>query len=307
MLYDAWSSALVVFVFAMASVLLICLAMFAEQPARSDRLLAPSSRRAATVLSRDHVRLQGFIGWIVGWQIRRMREQGAKPSLQKMQNLLAYAGFEGTDKLVIFRLIQLAAVVGFGALGSLVGVAMSIGALPAAALGALLGYAIPITVLGRRAGRRQRMISRQLSVMLDLLIVCLEAGLALTESLKIVARESAQLGNVLGVELSKVAAELNAGVTLESTLHNFGERTGVDDVRSLAALVIQSEKMGARLGPALRSSADLLVARRRLRAEEGAQKSAIKMLLPLVLLILPAMMIVILGPAVISILHILEG
>lgn len=307
MFSDALSSALVVFVFGTASVLLICLAMFTEEPARADRLLAPATRRAATVLSRDHVRLQGFIGWIVGWQMRRLREQNARPSLQKMQNLLAYAGFDGTDKLVIFRLIQLAAVVGLGALFALGGIALPVGPLPAAAFGVLLGYVIPITLLGRRARQRQRMISRQLSGMLDLLVVCLEAGLALTESLKIVARESSQLGSVLGIELSKVAAELNAGVALETSLHNFGERTGVDDVRSLAALVIQSEKMGARLGPALRSSADLLVARRRLRAEEAAQKSAIKMLLPLVLLILPAMMIVILGPAVISILHILEG
>ena len=131
--------------------------------------------------------------------------------------------------------------------------------------------------------------------------------MALSESLKIVARESLQIDAILGSELTKVVAELGAGLPLETALRNFAERTGVDDVRSLSALVIQSEKMGTRLGPALRSSADLLLARRRLKAEENAQKSAIKMLLPLVLLILPAMIIVILGPAVISILHTLEG
>jgi tight adherence protein C len=307
MLYAAWSSAIVVFVLGMTSVLLICVALFRGQAVRANRLTAPQSRSAVTVLSRDRVRLGGMLGWMVGWQMQRVRAQGAKPALQKLRNLLAYAGFEGTDKLVVFRLIQLAAVAGLALAGALAAVALQFGMLTAAAAGALLGYTIPMYALGRMVRIRQRNISRELPPALDLLTVCLEAGMALSESLKIVARESLQIDAILGSELAKVVAELGAGVPLETALRNFGERTGVDDVRSLSALVIQSEKMGTRLGPALRSSADLLVARRRLKAEENAQKSAIKTLLPLVLLILPAMIIVILGPAVISILHTLEG
>ena len=307
MLYTAWSSAIVVFVLGMTSVLLICTALFRGQAARADRLTAPQGRTAGTLLSRDRVRLSGLLGWVVGWQMQRMRDQGANPTLQRLRNLLAYAGFEGTDKLVLFRLIQLAAVAGLALAGTLAALALHIGMLTTAAVGALLGYALPVYILGRMVRIRQRNISRELPPVLDLLIVCLEAGMALSESLKIVARESVQVDAVLGTELTKVVAELGAGVALETALRNFGERTGVDDVRSLSALVIQSEKMGTRLGPALRASADLLVARRRLKAEEAAQKSAIKMLLPLVLLILPAMIIVILGPAVITILHTLEG
>lgn len=307
MWYEAWSSALVVFVFGAATVLLMCMAMFSGQPASVDKLTAPDKRRAGSALTRDQVRLHGTIGWVVGWQMRRLRQQGAKPSLQRLQNLLSYAGLEGPEKLVIFRLVQLAAMAGFALVGVFSSYMLRFGTIPCAAVGALLGYAIPVYVLGRMVRVRQRSITHELPSILDLLVVCLEAGMALAESLKIVARESAQVGGVLSQELTKVAAELNAGVSLENSLQNFGERTGVDDVRSLAALVIQSEKMGTRLGPALRSSADLLVARRRLRAEENAQKSAIKMLLPLVLLILPAMMIVILGPAIISILKVIKG
>jgi tight adherence protein C len=137
--------------------------------------------------------------------------------------------------------------------------------------------------------------------------VSLEAGLGIGESIKVIGHETERQGRLLGAELSTVAAEMSAGLSLEDSLRNLDERTGVEDIKSLAALIVQCEKMGGRLGPALRSSSELLTTKRRLRAEEAAQKSAIKMLIPLVLLILPAMMIVILGPAVIQIVHVLAG
>jgi tight adherence protein C len=96
-----------------------------------------------------------------------------------------------------------------------------------------------------------------------------------------------------------------AGLRLEDCLRNLGERTGVEDLKSVSSLLIQSEKIGGSLGPALRASADQLVTSRRLRAEEAAQRSAVKMLIPLVLFTLPAMIIVILGPAILQILRVL--
>jgi tight adherence protein C len=160
-------------------------------------------------------------------------------------------------------------------------------------------------LLRKLGAARQAVLARELPAALDLLVVSLEAGLGIGESIKVIGRETERQGRLLGAELSTVAAEMSAGLSLEDSLRNLDERTGVEDIKSLAALIVQCEKMGGRLGPALRSSSELLTTKRRLRAEENAQKSAIKMLIPLVLLILPAMMIVILGPAVIQIIHVL--
>ena len=96
---------------------------------------------------------------------------------------------------------------------------------------------------------------------------------------------------------------MSAGRSLEDSLKDLGERTGIDEVKSLVALAIQSEQVGARMAAALRASAELLNSQRRLAAEEAAHKMAVKMLIPLVFLILPAMLLIILGPAIIQILR----
>lgn len=112
---------------------------------------------------------------------------------------------------------------------------------------------------------------------------------------------------MLGKELTTAAAEMSAGVTLEDSMRNLSERTGVDDLKAVGAVFVQGKEIGGRLGPSLRAAADLLSAKRRLMAEEAAHKSSVKMLLPLVLLILPAMMIIILGPAIIQIFQLIMG
>jgi tight adherence protein C len=138
-------------------------------------------------------------------------------------------------------------------------------------------------------------------------VVTLEAEQGLLEAIKVVGRETARQGYVLGKEFSPAAAEMSAGVTLEDSMHNLSEWTGVDDLKAIGAVFIQSKEIGGRLGPSLRAATELLSAKRRLMAEEAAQKSSVKMLLPLVLLILPAMMIIILGPAVIQIFQMIIG
>jgi len=148
-------------------------------------------------------------------------------------------------------------------------------------------------------------ITRELPAVLDLLVVSLEAGLSIGDSIRTVGLQVERQGHVLGYELSIVASEMVAGLRLEDCLRNLGERTGVEDLKSVSSLLIQSEKIGGSLGPALRASAEQLVTNRRLRAEEAAQKSAVKMLIPLVLFTLPAMIIVILGPAILQIIRVL--
>jgi tight adherence protein C len=131
-------------------------------------------------------------------------------------------------------------------------------------------------------------------------MVCLEAGLGLAEALRLVGRESERHGGVLGAEFATTAGEVTAGVSLSDSLRNLGARVGTEELKSITAILVQSHQMGSRLGPALRASADQLATGRRMQAKEMAQKSAIKMLIPLVVFILPAMMMVVLGPAIIQ-------
>jgi tight adherence protein C len=164
----------------------------------------------------------------------------------------------------------------------------------------VVGYFAPIYYLRKRANQRQKDIARQLSDVLDLLVVCVEAGLGLFEAIKIVGDETERQGQAIGTELALVSVEVGAGGSLGQALRNLAERTAVSDIRPLAATLIQSEQLGSQVGPALRSSSDSLRAKRRFRAEEAAQKSTIKILFPLVLFILPAMLIVLLAPAMIQ-------
>jgi tight adherence protein C len=176
-----------------------------------------------------------------------------------------------------------------------------------AGFGWLAGNALPSFYVGRKATARQGRIARQLSDVLDLLVVCVEAGLGIFEAVRMVGHEAHRQGRELGTELSVVSREITAGSTLGQALRAMAHRTGVDDVKSLAAILIQSEKLGSQMAPALRATSDQLRAKRRLRAEEAAYKCAVKMLLPLVLFVMPSMMAVILGPAVVQILQGMHG
>ena len=190
------------------------------------------------------------------------------------------------------------------AVGGVVGVALCAlkgkSLLLGGAGGVVLGYIIPSIIVSRLARARKRQMTRELPDVLTLIVVSLEAGIGVSEVLRLVGRETQRQGKVLGRELTMTSAQMAAGMSFEDTLKDFGTRTGVDEIRSLAALLIQSEKIGARLAPALRAAAELLNSRRRMSAEEAARKTSIKMLFPLVFFILPAMLLVILGPAVIQ-------
>jgi tight adherence protein C len=234
---------------------------------------------------------------------KRIRTQ--KPGVRRLQQVLTNAGFERTKGFVIFRALQII----FTVIGAVIGLAFSSNSgefqMLALAVGGGVGYMIPYSVLKRVRRRRQAEILREIPAVLDLLVVSLEAGLGIADAIKTVGLEVDRQGHVLGSEFSIAAAEMVAGLRLEDCLRNLGERTGVEDIRSITSLLIQSEKIGGSLGPALRASAEQLVANRTVKAEEAAQKSAIKMLIPLVLFTLPAMIIVILGPAILQILRLL--
>ncbi|HKD66756.1 MAG TPA: type II secretion system F family protein [Candidatus Binataceae bacterium] len=242
---------------------------------------------------------------LLRWQIRRLRETQAKSSPeQKLPDTLTQAGFRGIESVARFQLGRFALMAAGTVIGLVFCLATGRSWLLGLAGGFLVGYVVPTIVLGRLARSRKRRMTRELPDVLALMVVSLEAGIGVAEVLKLVGRETQRQGQELGRELSTTSAQMAAGMSFEDTLRDFGARTGVDEIRSLSALLIQSEKIGARLAPALRAAAELLNSRRRLAAEEAARKTSIKMLFPLVFFILPAMLLVILGPAVIQLMQV---
>jgi tight adherence protein C len=166
---------------------------------------------------------------------------------------------------------------------------------------AALGYYLPNVVLARRVASRQRVIFEDFPDALDLLTVCVEAGLGLDAALMRVASEIQLRSPVVAGELELMLLELRSGFSKEAALRNFSLRTGVEDIASFSTLLIQADRFGTSIGASLRVLSDTLRTRRRMRAEEQAAKISLKLLIPLMFCIFPALLIVLVGPAFINI------
>lgn len=168
--------------------------------------------------------------------------------------------------------------------------------LPTAMLGAAIaGFYLPDLVLRRRIRLRQRQIFETFPDALDLIMVCVEAGLALDAALLKVVEEFRRERNALGDELELLVLELRAGLPREKALRNLALRTGVEDVDMLVSMLIQADRFGTSVADSLRVHADTLRVKRRQRAEETAAKIAVKLLFPLIFFIMPSLMVVLLG------------
>ncbi len=173
---------------------------------------------------------------------------------------------------------------------------------PAFILGsaAIVGFILPELWLTSRVRRRQHRITIALPDALDLLVVCVEAGLGLDQALARVAEELRIAHPNLSDELQLVNLEMRVGKSRTEALRELGVRTGVEDLKSLAAMLIQTDRFGTDLARSLRVHSDNLRTKRRQRAEEMAAKTTVKMVPPLVFFIFPALFAVLLGPAVIG-------
>jgi len=180
-------------------------------------------------------------------------------------------------------------------------------ALLVAAYLAALGYLVPMLRVRQQRRHRQKEIQHALPDMLDLLVVCVEAGLGLNQALVRVSEEIRHLSLVMSQELLYTNAEIRAGTPREEALRHLADRTGVDDITSLVTMLIQTDRFGTSVGRSLRVHSDVLRQKRRQRAEEAAAKTAIKMVFPLVFCIFPAMFVVILGPGLMEIISVLGG
>jgi len=301
-----------VFLLAGAACAALYLAISPQSRAVDERFadLAVKMRASQGALEGD-LQDDNLLRMLFRWASKRIPPPNLDtPTGEKLQQTLAQAGFLKSSAPQTYQVTRVLLAIGCGGLGLLVGFILH--ATTAQPLlfgigGTGIGIFLPAYYLGRRARTRQQNISKQLADVLDLLVVCVEAGLGLFEAIRIVGTECERHGQEIGTELNLVATDISAGASLGQALRGLAERTAVDDIKPLAATLVQSEQLGAQIGPALRSSSDALRQRRRIHAEEDAQKASIKILFPLVLFVLPAMIAVIVGPAMISVLHTLSS
>jgi len=216
------------------------------------------------------------------------------------QRLMARAGYRRPESVMAFQGVKVLLPLGLLALVYFTGLyeQSPIFILAFALVG---GYMLPELWLTSRVRHRQQILRLSLADCLDLLVVCVEAGLALDQSFLRVTTELRIVHPELCEELDLVNAEIRIGRTRVEALREFSTRTGVEDIKALVAMLVQTERFGTSIAQSLRVHSDELRTKRRQRAEEMAAKATVKMIPPLVFFIFPALFVVILGPAIISI------
>jgi tight adherence protein C len=221
----------------------------------------------------------------------------------KLQQRLVTAGYRQKEAVIVFFGMRAAcALLAFAVAMSSI-VAHPNLAIALAACG--LGYLLPSMVLGRMAKRRQHRIRLGLPDALDLLVVSVEAGLGLDQAIQRVGVELDFAHPDLSQELALINLELRAGKGRVDALRNLADRTGVDDIASLVAMLVQTDKFGTSVAQSLRVHSETVRTKRRQRAEEAAAKTGVKMVFPLVFCIFPAIWVVTIGPAVIKFVQVL--
>jgi tight adherence protein C len=221
-----------------------------------------------------------------------------------LKSRLIHAGFYGPQAMPVFLGMKMLLMVSPALIGVVIGL-IGIFPLNRAALGGALfgvvGMVGPSLWLDWRKGKRQTSLRRSLPDALDVLVICLEGGLSLPGALRRVAGELKSSHALLASELNIAQREIQLGQTSGESLAHLGERSDLEEIRSLAAVITQADRFGASLVKSLRVHADTLRLKRQQRAEQMAQKAGTKILFPTLLFIFPAIFVVILGPAAIQI------
>lgn len=284
------------------------LTMFADRPTdmeeRLKRIMNQSARpqgAAALVKQQDRIQAQ------VTKAAKRLSgplQPSNEAELGKIRLLLLNAGFRGESAVQVF--------LGLKALCLLIGLAIAVPlvysrygftqtGLTYIVLAGAIGFYAPGLVVGNIKKKRSEAIFLGLPDALDLMVVCVEAGLGLDAAMRRVTSELANSCPVICEEFAIANFQVQMGRARKDVLRDLGVRTGVDDMRALAAVVIQAEKFGSSIGSALRVQSDSMRVRRRQLAEERAAKTAVKIMIPLILFIFPGVFVVLVGPAGIQI------
>jgi len=222
--------------------------------------------------------------------------------MSRQERKLVQAGYRRKDGVLLLNGAHVAVIIIcfalFGATGFLVRYTLL-----AIILSVFIGAIIPDLWLKRAIRARQEAIQFGLPDAMDLAVIAIEAGLGIDQALLRVGEEIAVPHPALADELNLRNLEVNMGRSRSDAFRNLADRTGVEDLKALVAILIQTDKFGTSVGQALRTFSDALRTKRRQRAEEQAAKLAIKMVIPMVLFIFPGVFIVILGPAFIVIIR----
>jgi len=266
---------------------------------------AESEAAPAGMVDGFKVQLQALLEWFA-----RLNQPSNVEEARTTRRLLINAGyrsgkahifFAGAKLLLAIAIVCLLAVIPAKLLG-----------FPSAArltffyvLAAACGYYVPAFWLRRAIAARKDALQRALPDALDLMVVCVEAGLGLDQAIGRVGEEIRRGHPALCDELNILAMELRAGVSRQEALRNLAHRTDLEEVRNLVALLVQTDRFGTSIGQALRVHADSMRTTRRLKAEELAAKLPVKLLLPLIFFIFPCILIVTVGPAIIRMITVL--
>jgi tight adherence protein C len=270
----------------------IAYAMFGRSRTLEERVYSSEKEKQPRLSVRDFLTRSEHIFRPLGEIIPRSPEE-----MSRQERRLVQAGFRRKDAPVLAYGVKLALAIfllaSFAAAGRFTFVYI--------VLAVLLGAMVPDIWLSRRIKRRKENIQLAIPDALDLTVVCVEAGLGLDQSLMRIGQEIRPIHRDLSDELRLLNLEVNAGKTRAQSLRNLSGRTDVDDLKALVAVLIQTDRFGTSVAQSLRVFSDSLRVKRRQRAEERAAKTTIKMIPPLVFFILPAIFVVVLGPAIITI------
>lgn len=291
-------------------VIAVLAALYALQGARTRRELVLRLDGNMGVASAPITILRGTDeGWVT--RLGRWLRENAPSSWSNAgaaAPLLVQAGFEGdfaplfytTTRVTTAVLLPLTAFV-LGPQANFRNLMMLV------VLAGAAGVIGPKAVLDRMVGKRRDRVRKAIPDSLDLLVVCVEAGIGLDSAMLRVARDMAFLHPDLSAEFLVVNRTINAGISRDEAMHGLFQRTGVEELRGLASSMVQSERLGTSIARILRVYAEALRRKRRQTAEKRAAEASIKMLIPLALFMLPALFALILGPAAMSLAQTLKG
>jgi tight adherence protein C len=274
--------------------------------ARLDDFRDPSRRRAERDGSRGVTKRADGMARLLEKASPRMArplQPKSEEEVGKLRAKLNYAGFRTEAAVSVFLgLKTVCLVIGFLAGGGFL--YFTKGATTETLMytvgSAGLAFYLPNVVIWFFTKGRQDNIFFGLPDALDLMVVCVEAGLGLDQAMRKVSEEMKKTYAVIAEEFGLCNLQLQMGRARNEVLHDLGARTGVDDLKALAAILIQADKFGSSVAQALRVQSDSMRVRRRQMAEEKAAKTAVKLIFPLVLFIFPAIFIVLVGPAAIT-------
>lgn len=260
-------------------------------------------RRRLQNLSRDDIDDDGLTGKALTAlpKLGTLILPGKGEQLDKLKAKFQQSGFYSANCATVFFGVKLSLLVALPAFLALFPYSLGLMGLRLALLVACVSAAAavlgPNLWLEHVLRKRQHAIRRGLADGLDMLVLCLEGGLSLTAAFQRVSEEIRGVHGVLGEELELVQQTTQLGLTVGDAFKKFADRCGIEEVRELASVLLQSERFGASVGRALRLHADEFRAERQRRAEEIAQRAGVKIMFPLLLCIFPAIFVVLVGPA----------